>query len=200
MGETGSGKSTIERELSASGLMRKIVSHTNRYKREEETDGVDYHFVSDEEFERMVNNNEFIEHTTYNTKETFGKNFRYGISKEEIEYLKLVPMVSVVTPSGYKILKETLGDNILPVYIKTDVEKRKEMALKRHGDNVEKYREEIERRFEGDKETFKSIYDIENLYILENDYTQNGFIKILKSLINEVYFLGNRKEIVTQEQ
>ena len=63
-GPSGVGKSTIDREVIArsNGQVVYSVSATTREPREGETDGQDYHFVSHEAFEAMIENNELLEH------------------------------------------------------------------------------------------------------------------------------------------
>ena len=41
------------------------VSHTTRDRRDHEEDGVDYHFVSREEFERLMEDGAFLETNKY---------------------------------------------------------------------------------------------------------------------------------------
>ena len=61
-GPSGSGKTTIVHHLLKKfPMMRFSVSATTRPKREMETDGVDYHFLSPEEFRTKIANNEFLE-------------------------------------------------------------------------------------------------------------------------------------------
>ena len=61
-GPSGSGKTTIVHHLLKKfPMMRFSVSATTRPKREMETDGVDYHFLSPEEFRAKIANNEFLE-------------------------------------------------------------------------------------------------------------------------------------------
>jgi len=62
-GPSGSGKSTlIKRVRRAMRDLAFSVSHTTRSRRPSETDGVDYHFVSERVFERMVREKRFLEH------------------------------------------------------------------------------------------------------------------------------------------
>ncbi|MDC0200958.1 guanylate kinase [Verrucomicrobia bacterium] len=62
-GPAGSGKSTLlRRALDEDRNLLFSISCTTRSPREEETDGVDYHFLSDEEFSKKVENNEFLEY------------------------------------------------------------------------------------------------------------------------------------------
>lgn len=59
---SGSGKTTIYKELfRRRNDLRFSVSHTTRPQREGERDGVDYHFVPREEFERKINSGDFVE-------------------------------------------------------------------------------------------------------------------------------------------
>jgi guanylate kinase len=78
-GPSGCGKSTLIRRVRrALGGIEFSVSHTTRERRPSEKDGVDYHFVSEKVFERMVREKRFIEHARVH-----GHN--YGTSRAEIE-------------------------------------------------------------------------------------------------------------------
>jgi guanylate kinase len=80
---SGGGKTTLVRE--AIGHLAKhdieghfSVSHTTRQARLSETDGVDYYFVDDDVFDRMVQRGEFLEWAEY-------AGFRYGTSRQAVE-------------------------------------------------------------------------------------------------------------------
>ena len=60
-GPGGVGKSTVAARLRSSGDFWVSVSATTRSPRANEHDGVDYFFISDEEFSRRVRNDEFLE-------------------------------------------------------------------------------------------------------------------------------------------
>jgi guanylate kinase len=75
---SGAGKSTIARMLMESDPgIAMSVSATTRPKRAGETDGVDYHFVTDDEFDRMHATGAFLEWA-----HVFG--FRYGTLRNEV--------------------------------------------------------------------------------------------------------------------
>ena len=60
-GPGGVGKSTVAKELKRSSPFVVSVSATTRAPRFNEVDGVDYHFLSDEDFDKSVKRNEFLE-------------------------------------------------------------------------------------------------------------------------------------------
>ena len=78
-GPSGVGKGTvIEKLRKEDSSLGFSVSATTRAPREGEINGVNYHFVSREQFEEMINNGEMIEYTCYNG------NF-YGTPKSSVE-------------------------------------------------------------------------------------------------------------------
>jgi guanylate kinase len=77
---SGGGKTTLIRRLlerPPGEPLRFSVSHTTRPMREGETDGLEYHFISAAEFEKMARHGDFLEHN-----EVHG-NF-YGTAKFEV--------------------------------------------------------------------------------------------------------------------
>ena len=65
-GPSGVGKDTvIKRLLELDPNLRYSVSYTTRSPRPGEVDGVNYHFVSRAEFERLIPEGAFLEHATY---------------------------------------------------------------------------------------------------------------------------------------
>ena len=78
-GPSGVGKGTLIR-----GLLERVpelglsVSATTRSPRPGETQGVDYHFLSPDEFDRRVTADEFVEHANYSGR-------RYGTLRAELE-------------------------------------------------------------------------------------------------------------------
>jgi guanylate kinase len=78
-GPSGVGKGTLIRSLRERiPELELSVSATTRPPRPGEVDGVDYHFLRAEEFERRVRAGEFVEHATYSGS-------RYGTLRSELE-------------------------------------------------------------------------------------------------------------------
>lgn len=65
-GASGVGKGTVmKRLLQSNDNLRLSVSATTRAPRPGETNGVEYHFVTEERFLQMISNNELLEHAVY---------------------------------------------------------------------------------------------------------------------------------------
>lgn len=75
---SGCGKGTMLAEILKDNSFRCSVSTTTRQPRKGEIDGVNYFFISKEEFEKKVSNDEFLEHAEY------CENF-YGTLKTEVD-------------------------------------------------------------------------------------------------------------------
>ena len=84
---SGVGKTTLTKKLQQKYTNFKIsVSHTTRSPRSNEVDGVDYHFVSAENFKNLIKNNEFYEYAKIfeNYYGTLKKNVDQTILKHDI--------------------------------------------------------------------------------------------------------------------
>jgi guanylate kinase len=79
-GPSGAGKGTLIRRLvERRPDLAVAVSATTRARRAGEEDGRDYHFLSEAEFERGVEDGEFLEHVDYVS------GHRYGTLREEVD-------------------------------------------------------------------------------------------------------------------
>ena len=86
---SGCGKTSLVKALlGKSKNLAVSVSHTTRKPRKGEIDGENYHFVSNETFEKMISNNDFLEYA-----EVFGN--MYGTAKNNI-YEKLDSDISII--------------------------------------------------------------------------------------------------------
>jgi len=107
-GPSGVGKGTLIR-----GLMERIpalelsVSATTRAPRPGERDGVDYHFLSRQEFERRVAAGDFVEHADYAGR-------RYGTLRGELEerVRAAVPVMLEIEVQGARQVRAALPDAV----------------------------------------------------------------------------------------
>ena len=98
-GPSGVGKSTIINELINHKKLYFSVSHTTRKKRHNEEDGVDYFFISEDEFNNLINKNFFIEY------EKYGADF-YGTGKDQINTSNPITVLDVEVNGATKLLNE----------------------------------------------------------------------------------------------
>ena len=76
---SGAGKTSLVQGLLESFPNLYVsISHTTREKRPYEKDGIDYHFISDDEFEEMAAQNQFLEHARV-------FDHKYGTSRQLVE-------------------------------------------------------------------------------------------------------------------
>jgi guanylate kinase len=105
-GPSGVGKGTLIRTLlERIPELELSVSATTREPRPGEVDGVDYHFLSDAEFDGRVLEGDFLEHADYSAR-------RYGTLRSELER-RLAAGASVVLEievQGARQVKEKMPD------------------------------------------------------------------------------------------
>ena len=90
-GPSGAGKTSIMRKLTDEfqNSFGFSVSHTTRNSRKGESDGKDYHFVSRETFEKLVEDGAFLEHAV------FGGNM-YGTSRAAVETVRKTGKICIL--------------------------------------------------------------------------------------------------------
>ena len=110
-----SGKTEIAKALAERYGIVKAITHTSRPMRVNERNDVDYHFVTDEEFLRLKEQDAFVETTFYN-------NHYYGCSKAEIGDDKCV----VMDPNGLKSFRALGDERIVAFYLRASKKTRLE--------------------------------------------------------------------------
>jgi guanylate kinase len=107
-GPSGVGKGTLIRGLrERMPELELSVSATTRAPRPGEADGIDYHFLSPEEFDRRAGTGEFVEHATYSGN-------RYGTLRAELERRLAagVPVVLEIEVQGARQVREAMPDAV----------------------------------------------------------------------------------------
>jgi len=112
-GPSGAGKnSVINCAMEGIPGLTYSVSHTTRPRRSHETDGVDYRFVSREEFNRLIEGGDFVEHVTY-----LGD--FYGTSRSQIDDViaRGLDVILNIDVEGAKLVRRSgLGEHTV-VYV-----------------------------------------------------------------------------------
>jgi len=168
VGESASGKSTIEKQLVNYGYS-KIVSYTTRPMREGEVDGIDYHYISEEDFLYHLKINFFAEYTVYN-------GWYYGIAHEDC----LDNSIVVVEPHGFRQLLKIPNLHIKSFYIQVPERVRLKRMVDR-GDNLM----EVFRRIFSDQGLFQFI-DKEVDYVVQNIAINDCLQEVLNKIKGEI--------------
>lgn len=120
-GLSGAGKTTVAlRLLAENESLERVVTCTTRAPREGESDGVDYHFLSDEEFSHCLAADEFLEHA-----EVYGQ--RYGTLRSSVnellaagrDVLLVNDVQGAVTISETAAADSALSEALTMVFIET---------------------------------------------------------------------------------
>ena len=124
---SGAGKTTLVNLLSKNNNFEISISHTTRKPRPNESDGNDYYFVSDQEFKRLIKNEEFLEYAKvfnnyYGTTRTpvinnlnKGKNVLFDIDWQGADQIKnknldFKLITFFILPPSKEILYERLSN------------------------------------------------------------------------------------------
>ena len=110
-GPSGVGKNTIIEAMSTDLDFYFSVSHTTRPQRESEVDGKDYHFVTEEKFKSLVDENLMIEYEQYG-------GFYYGTSKKEILKESNIILLDLEVNGATKLLRE--NEDFIGIFIDID--------------------------------------------------------------------------------
>ncbi len=184
-GVAGAGKDTVKQEIMK--RMENVItlpSYTSREIRNTDVEGKTYHFVTKEQFEEMIKNDEFYEYDVHH-------NNYYGTSRkllnEKIKSGKII--IKDIDVNGTEHLQDLLKTNTKVVTIFLRVPKDElERRLKERTDSPAEIRLRLS-RFEYEESKI-NLYD----YVLKNDDLEKT-VKIVMTIIeNEKKILESKKE------
>lgn len=181
-GPSGAGKTTITRavERAIPGAVFS-VSATTRAKTDADVDGVDYHFVSEEQFQQMVERDEFLEYAG-----VYGK--RYGTPRawvfEQLRRGRLV--ILEIDVQGAKIVKGKVPD-MFSIFILPPSE---EELLRRLRSRKREDEQKIQRRFAAAKQ---EILDAEASGVYDRFIVNNVLEASITEAIGAVQAELNRR-------
>lgn len=134
--------------------LKTIVSTTSRNMRAGEQQGREYNFVSSEQANEKLINNEFIESRSY--KVANGDTWIYGITKDSIDLDSNNNYIVIVDFNGLCELNNYLSNegykNTISIYIDGSYQTRLLRSLQREGKMKDVQIEEVLRRFKDDNE------------------------------------------------
>ena len=141
---SGSGKSTIIGRIMEDKSLRLAfsVSATTRPRRGEEVNGVDYYYLTLEEFQRKIANDELVEY-----QEVYEGRY-YGTLKSEVERITGMGMNVVLDLDvlGGVNVKKMYGDRALAIFIQPpSVEVLRQRLIKRGTDSMEDIKSRVDK-------------------------------------------------------
>ena len=179
---SGAGKTTLVSMLSKMDNFEISISHTTRQPRPNEINNEDYYFVKEDEFKRLINNQEFLEYAKvfsnfYGTTRTpvidsldKGKNILFDIDWQGADQIKNKKLdYKLVTFFILPPIKEVLFERLSKRHMKDKLIAKERM-----------------KQFERDVLHWKN-YD----YVVINDNLENCYSKI-KNLINAEISNGSK--------
>ena len=170
VGESASGKSSIEKYFVDNYGYNKIVSYTTRPPRDGEINGVDYHFIDKSQFRRLKEQDFFAETAVY-------RDWYYGVAKKDCTDDK----VAVLTPHGLRQVSKIKDINVTSFYINVPRRDRLIKILQRGDDIEESYRRNL-----SDVGMFDGIRD-EVDYVIHN----HGYSKSIEEIAKEILYCLN---------
>ena len=163
LGKSGAGKDAIQNQLVEDGFER-IVTCTTRPMREGEVEGKDYFFLSRNEFENKLLENDIIEYRTYKTLVDNNPDiWYYGTPKQELDNEK--DYVIILDKEGAENFIDYYGSNdCFTVYVDLDDDTRTKRAMARGSFNMSEW----QRRLADDNDKFKDMSVFADYTIVNN--------------------------------
>ena len=177
-GVSGAGKDTIKKEIIK--RMKNVISlpsFTSREPREGEEEGIQYHFITKEQFKEKIKNEEFYEYDLHH------ENY-YGTSKklmnEKIDSGKII--VKDIEVNGTENLIKKLGNDtkLVTIFLKVEKEELKKRLINR-GDHLSEAEMQLRLDRLDYEESKIKLYD----YVIKNDDLEKTVQIIMTIVENE---------------
>ena len=178
---SGAGKTTIVnvilQELQKSYVIQKVITYTTRSIRKGEVDGIDYFFITKEEFEAKIQEGFFLEWSNWY------ENY-YGSPRSSVDDLqKGISCIMIVDRFGARAIKSIYPQVVLIWLEPVDLEVLKERLLLRGTDTQEEIQKRlIKASLEMDEEKEEKLYT----YHIINDDFYETIEKCINCIVVEI--------------
>ena len=203
MGKSASGKDTIFQKIKNRIYVNTYVPYTTRPKRDGETNGIEYYFITREQFIELKNQGKVMENRDYNVINSKGEKdiWTYTTIDDE-QWRKPGNFLSIGTLESYNSILKYIKNhpekniNLLPVYIKISEEERRRRAINRENNQAKPNFEEMERRLNADNIDF-SDEKIKEAGITDEETFENYNLGVCtESIIN---YIKSKQIIIRKE-
>lgn len=193
-GPSGAGKDTVVNKLKEiNDNIWVSISCTSRLPRGKEVDGKDYFFLTKEEFEEKIQNNQFLEYAIYN-------NNYYGTPiykiKEKLD--NGIDVILVIEVQGALYVKQHIKDAIFIFIMPPSMDELKNRLIKRNTDSKEKILERFKIAYNEINEITKYNYVVVNDDIEKATNKVNSIILSEKCRVDRIedVYLNNKEEMI----
>ena len=194
-GPSGCGKSTVDNVLiNERQNIIMSVSDTTRAKRDGETDGIDYNFITKEEFEKNIKSNKYLEYAKVHSNKYYGTPSNF-VNKKLKEGIDVILEIDI---EGARKIKEKRSDAVFIFIMPPSMEILKSRLVGRKTET----KEQVVERF---KAAYKEINEVSKYnYVIVNDKVEDS-VKRMSSIIDaeksrvdriEEIYLGNEEELI----
>jgi guanylate kinase len=167
-GPSGSGKSTLVQKILELPNTMLSVSCTTRKPRAAESPGKCYNFVTQEKFQRMVDDNDFLEYA-----QVFGKNW-YGTPWEnwfEAQRKGVDLILEIDVQGAQKVQDSQLKENAVSIFVLPPTPQELERRIRARGMDSE---DEIQRRLKQAKTEIKALPEYYDYSVVNDDIERAG--------------------------
>lgn len=190
-GTTCAGKDTVVKKLLEKNKNVKLaVSYTSRDIRPGEKEGVDYYFVTKEQFEEKIKNDEFLEYAQVH----YGA--YYGTPKKEvIDILETgKDVILVIDVQGAQIIKEKFPETLLIFILAPSMQEIKKRLIARGTET----KEQIIDRF---KTAYNELNEVNKYnYVVVNDDLNDCVEKVNSIIISNKYRVDRIEELSVENK
>lgn len=193
-GPSGAGKDTVVNKLKEiNDNIWVSISCTSRLPRGKEVEGKDYFFLTKEEFEEKIQNNQFLEYAVYN-------NNYYGTPiykiKEKLD--NGIDVILVIEVQGALYVKQHIKDAIFIFIMPPSMDELKNRLIKRNTDSKEKILERFKIAYNEINEITKYNYVVVNDDIEKATNKVNSIILSEKCRVDRIedVYLNNKEEMI----
>ena len=190
-GTTCAGKDTVVKSLlKKNSNITKSISYTSRPIRNGEKNGKDYYFVDKEEFERKIENDDFLEYACVQ----YGA--YYGTPKQEVIDLlnQGKDVILVIDVQGAQIIKEKYPETLLIFIMAPSMKEVKKRIIARGGET----KTQIIERF---KVAYNEINEVNKYnYVVVNDDLDTCVEKVKSIIISNKCRVDRIEEMAVENQ
>ncbi|HPY79570.1 MAG TPA: guanylate kinase [Bacilli bacterium] len=185
-GPSGVGKGTIRKRIMKNDRLNLVysISMTTRAPRNMEVDGQDYYFVSKEEFQSNIDNNNFLEWAEF-----VGN--RYGTPKDKVEELRVQGrnvFLEIEINGAEQVLSKVKDEGVISFFLMPPSIKALEKRIRKRKSEPE---EIIHERLEKGKKEMTMTRDYD--HIILNDRVGRAAHKITRLILKKIHELNLNK-------